>query len=228
MDSFYPKFGEVELVLVDDDNDFYDPLETNFECEDEDTKLQLNDTVYEENQFLWNTEEIPNHSSMDEDDIDVESAKTIKHEISYESYDYDCDDASNDVKYFENCENSNHSNDTGQECFQNNDSNHSSDIELKPKPSEILAANTKEETEILSQNERNIEPTTEIVKIEKRRKKTKKSSKIKRKKDDTVTESNSECSIKKESKPRKKQPKEENSVRNYLLNENKYQLKLIF
>lgn len=61
MESFYPKFGEVELVLVEDDNDFFDPLESNFECEDdnEDTKLQLNDTIHEENQF-----------NLDIDDID--------------------------------------------------------------------------------------------------------------------------------------------------------------
>lgn len=74
MDSFYPKFGEVELVLVEDDNDFYDPLETNIEFEDEneDVKLQLNDTVIEENPFHLNIESYEDESSpeyiIDSDD----------------------------------------------------------------------------------------------------------------------------------------------------------------
>lgn len=58
MDSFYPKFGEVEMVLVDDDNDFYDPLETNLEFEDkEDVSFQLNDTAYEECKFHLNIDD---------------------------------------------------------------------------------------------------------------------------------------------------------------------------
>lgn len=214
MDSFYPKFGEVELVLVDDDNDFYDPLETNFECEEEDTKLQLNDTVYEESQFLWNTEETSNRSSVDEDDIDGEAERTIKREISYENCDYNDEDASNHVENFdEPHENSNDSYDTGQECFQNNDSNHSSDIELKPKPCEILeAANKQEAKEIVSEKDQKIEPTNDIVKIEKDQKKMEKVLKKKRKKDNASAESSSECSVKKEPKTRKKYPKEENTV----------------
>lgn len=213
MDSFYPKFGEVELVLVDDDNDFYDPLETNFECEEEDTKLQLNDTVYEESQFLWNTEETPNRSSVDDDDI-MELDRTIKRDISYKNCDYNSDDASNHVKKFdEPYEIGTDSYDSGPECLQNNDSNHTSDVESKPESSEIFKAANKQETnEIISENEQKIEHTNDTMTIEKDQKKTKKSLKNKRKKDDIATESNSECSIKKEPKTRKKCPKEENTV----------------
>lgn len=46
--------SELELVLVEDNNDFVDPLELNFECEEinEDDKLQLNDDIYEEKNFF--------------------------------------------------------------------------------------------------------------------------------------------------------------------------------
>lgn len=46
--------SELELVLVEDNNDFVDPLELNFECEEinEDNKLQLNDDIYEEKNFF--------------------------------------------------------------------------------------------------------------------------------------------------------------------------------
>lgn len=67
MDSFYPNFGEVELILVEDNNDFVDPLEANYECEDEneDIKLQLNDNVYEEGDFQMHVDD-NSRSSNDE------------------------------------------------------------------------------------------------------------------------------------------------------------------
>lgn len=95
MESFYPKFGEVELVLVEDDNDFFDPLESNFECEDEneDTKLQLNDTILEENQFNLDVDD----DDDDEEERDASSSPVhsgsggkprIKREISDQNCDY--------------------------------------------------------------------------------------------------------------------------------------------
>lgn len=77
MDSFYPKFGEVEMVLVDDDNDFFDPLETNFECEDEneDAKLQLNDAVYEDTQFQLSSFDSRENSLWSEN---IELNKSVK------------------------------------------------------------------------------------------------------------------------------------------------------
>lgn len=66
MESYHPKIGELELVLVEDNNDFYDPLEINFECDDEneDIKLQLNDTVDDDSEFhLTNTDDSNGNSS---------------------------------------------------------------------------------------------------------------------------------------------------------------------
>lgn len=77
MDSFYPKIDEVELVLVEDNNDFYDPLESNFECDDEneDEKLQLNDTIYEDNQFNLSIDDRRSSSSTDESITQIELVK---------------------------------------------------------------------------------------------------------------------------------------------------------
>lgn len=66
MESYHPKIGELELVLVEDNNDFYDPLEINFECDDEneDINLQLNDTVDDDSEFhLTNTDDSNGNSS---------------------------------------------------------------------------------------------------------------------------------------------------------------------
>lgn len=84
MDSFYPRYGEVELVLVEDNNDFFDPLETNFDCDDEneDVKLQLNDTVYEDNQFHLNADETVNSISTEESATQHDG---IKYEVFNES-----------------------------------------------------------------------------------------------------------------------------------------------
>lgn len=96
MESFYPKFGEVELVLVEDDNDFYDPLESNFECEDdnEDVKLQLNDTIHEESQFNLDIDDDTNASSPPPSPVQVEHSgfgrkPSIKQEILDQNCDYD-------------------------------------------------------------------------------------------------------------------------------------------
>lgn len=66
MESYHPQIGELELVLVEDNNDFYDPLEINFEYDDEneDLKLQLNDTVDDNSEFhLTNTDDSNGNSS---------------------------------------------------------------------------------------------------------------------------------------------------------------------
>lgn len=90
MESFYPKFGEVELVLVEDDNDFFDPLESNFEIEDEneDIKLQLNDTIHEENEF--------NLAIDDDDDDDNENDDNSENERNDQSPSMHCDDEPSD------------------------------------------------------------------------------------------------------------------------------------
>lgn len=211
MDSFYPKIDEVELVLVDDDNDFYDPLETNFECEDEneDTKLQLNDTVYENDQFHWSGDETTNHSSADENEP-VNSVEIVKLENSYENCDYNNGNTTNNDEYFSESDEKIISYDTDQECFQNNNSNHTSDdeqiIEFKPNPDEILKTTIKQKqkqnkVKISKEIEENV-VKTEHVQTKKKRLKTK------RKKEETVT-----SSIEKEPKTKKKCIKEEKVVR---------------
>lgn len=233
MDSFYPKIDEVELVLVDDDNDFYDPLETNFECEDEneDTKLQLNDAVYEENHFHWNTNDATNNSPENATDS-VNPVEFIKQETTYENCDYKYDITSNQEveNVVESDENSNHSFDAGYENFQNNDSEHSSDvpiIELKPNPDELLKATTE-----LKQNEKipkstEVEKTVvkeDIVKTEKNLNKKKHTKKRRKEDEEIVVASTSECSIKKEPKVKKKSPKEEKVVCSSLKEDKKKQI----
>lgn len=217
MDSFYPKIDEVELVLVDDDNDFYDPLETNFECEDEneDTKLQLNDTVYEDDQFHWSGDETTNHSSADENEP-VNSVEIVKLENSYENCDYNNGNTTNNDEHFSESDEKIISYDTDQECFQNNDSNHMSDdeqiIEFKPNPDEILKTTIKQKqkqnkiVKISEEIEENV-VKTEHVQTKKKRLKTK------RKKEETVT-----SSIEKEPKTKKKCIKEEKVVRKISMN----------
>lgn len=216
MDSFYPKFDEVELVLVDDDNDFYDPLETNFECEDEneDTKLQLNDTVYEDDQFNWSAEETTNNSSTNENNTTelIDSVEIVKLENSYENCDYKYGNTTNNVENITESDEKIVSYDTDQECFQNNDSNHSSDderlIKYKPNPDDILKTTIEQKQNKIKLSDKIEEIEENVVKTEHVQTKKKKRLKIKRKKEETVT-----SSIKKEPKTKKKCIKEEKVVR---------------
>lgn len=155
MDSYYPKFGEVEIVLVDDDNDFFDPLETNFDCEDEneDTKLQLNDAVYEDTQFeldeFDSRENSPSKENIESNELmeqmkfcenshDNEPCDIEEHLVKVENID-DMDDMD---------DNSNGSSDDRQnsESFENNFSSDSFDNllhKVKVDPDIILNTNAK-------------------------------------------------------------------------------------
>lgn len=210
MDSFYPKLDEVELVLVDDDNDFYDPLETNFECDDgnEDIKLQLNDTVYEESQFHWSDDETTNHSTKDVNNTIETVNAVVKQETSYEHCDYNYDNASDyGEKTVDSDENSSHSFEIRHESFENNDSNHSTEmpiIESKPDPNDIPQTDTE-----LRKNQRKsdeLEVKKVATKTEKPRNRKKRKKNVRK---DVVTASTSECIIKKEPRIKKTLPKEE-------------------
>lgn len=149
MESFYPKIGEVELVLVEDDNDFFDPLETNFECEDEneDVKLQLNDEIHEESQFHLESSDNPDtDSNVDEHPV----SSSIKREIVEQNGDValvankTSHRSGANVKLEKPHEISDDSMDASDINFFDNDSNHSSDItsmEIKPNVEEMLRAN---------------------------------------------------------------------------------------
>lgn len=147
MDSFYPKFGEVEVVLVDDDNDFFDPLETNFECEDEneDAKLQLNDAVCEDTQFHLSSIDSREMSPWNEN---TELKEVAKRRISRENSDEQLNDIEEYVVKVENIDdNSNSSFDGRQniESFDNKFSEDSSDDllhEVKVDPNIILNTNS--------------------------------------------------------------------------------------
>lgn len=176
MESFYPKFGEVELVLVDNDNDFYDPLESNFECEDEneDIKLQLDDSIHEENQF---------NLAIDDDDDDIEYERDtssssihqersgfgrIKQEIPEPNCDYVAATAAtfavnNESKYrpiiapkFErnDVDASDVSLDANDSHFYDNDSNYEdiTPIETKPNIEELRLQTNKTDTTKQNQN----------------------------------------------------------------------------
>lgn len=139
MDTFYPKFGEVELVLVEDNNDFFDPLESNYECEDdnEDVKLQLNDNVYEENQFQLDIDDLSSESA---DELCQPQNVAVKQEISKQNNDHVNNFKSN-LKFENHCEISDESVDADEAYFQDNDSNYSLEIisdDVKPNVKGIL------------------------------------------------------------------------------------------
>lgn len=168
MASFYPKFGEVELVLVEDENDFFDPLESNFECEDEneDVKLQLNDTIHEEDNFNLAIDD-EDEEEMDERDAvhtppphDDQSNFHRKPRIKQEVSDHYGDNFTgvgaakgNANKYgpiiTPKCElNANMSDDSfdaDDSHFYDNDSNHddSAPIEIKPNLAELRSQANK-------------------------------------------------------------------------------------
>lgn len=156
MDSIYPKFGEVELVLVEDDNDFFDPLETNFECEEEneDVKLQLNDTVPEEDHFQFNTEDFENDPSSA---AIIQQDKTVKPVVPKEICDLRTVTAGDAVKVVTVNEID------ADDCyFEDNDSNDTDDvasIEIKPNIEDILKSNDS-----FTEDESNETPREETLK----------------------------------------------------------------
>lgn len=126
METFYPKFGEVELVIVEDNNDFFDPLESNYECEDEneDVKLQLNDNVYEENQFQIDIDDL---SSESHTELDSPQNARVKQEVPEQSYNY-VNYSKQNLKWEKPHEISDDSVDAEEAHFQDNDSDHSLEI----------------------------------------------------------------------------------------------------
>lgn len=77
MESFYLKSNEVELVLVDDQNDFIDPLETNLDYE-EDANLQLNDDICDDSKFNFEDEFEPLKVTTNSNRIKQEKPATNK------------------------------------------------------------------------------------------------------------------------------------------------------
>lgn len=216
MDSFYPKFGEVELVLVEDNNDFYDPLETNFdfENENEDVKLQLNDTVIEENPFhlnIDNYEDEPSPECIDDSDDDITEV------ISDNNDDYDkTTDPRNNVKaeYTEDIDDE--SMDAEDDCFIDEGSDISS-IDTKSNIKErSTPTNDVKHVEDENPTKHKVEKPIELIepivplkepKLEKQISKT--LPKLNRKTKSKISERNK---IKKEDNVEKRRPKEEQSV----------------
>lgn len=108
MDSIFAKPRETELILVQNENGFEDPLAHGIDYEElaEDKKLQLNDTICEENEFQLHefgneaTEDRSPISHYQNDDLKVSGTKEflmciIKTEIKVEedsgdSFDFTC------------------------------------------------------------------------------------------------------------------------------------------
>lgn len=209
MDSFYPKFGEVELVLVDDDNDFFDPLESNFEIEykNEDTKLQLDDTVYEENQFHLSSDESTNDTSVVND-------LPIKHEISCEKSDVTTI-PKHSVKVENECENSNDSFGIEDNVLNYDSDSLSNGVEVKPIVDKILPIEdnvTKSNVTKTDQTD-TIESKDDIQSADEKQTKRKDIKKKKVKTEKTPAASTSKCKTEKEPNVKKKRLKEEKKVR---------------
>lgn len=180
MESYYPKFGEVELVLVEDDNDFYDPLETNFECEDEneDNKLQLNDAIHEENQFNLEIDDVEQERTASPPPIPEEQhghgkQPTIKQESPDQNYDFvPTATASNTAgkngpiatpKFERDIEMSDDSLDAYESHFNDNDSNHEDSTPIETKPN--LAELQLQDNEKTAQQSKRIEKVNSSIEM---------------------------------------------------------------